>query len=278
MNLRILSVFCTLLICSSLAMSQTSRPQEMKPAGNPLPRIEVFGSIAAAHIFRFEDQGFGTKANAGVGVEVTVWHSLRAGAEVNTTFGLSPSPFKCGGILPGPGQPPYPCTGSARVGVGAATAASFTAAWYFGSGRVKPYILGGLSILKTEQYSSWSIVRTDHVELREISSRATGAGPAFGIGVHALLTRRLSLRPELRFSDGTAMSSANMSQVRFSVGLGYGWSGIGAWSYLHLCIYNNVSKIEQTQDRGQQKQAPILLRRAIRIRGRHRAGIAPCRE
>ena len=209
--------FCAWLAFSSLAAGQT------KPAWTARPKVEIFGSVAVAHIFRAGDRGLGTKANAGAGVEVPIWRGLRAGAEVNRTCGLAPTPVKCGSIYPGPGQPAYPCTGSAREGVGAAMAASFTAAWFFGGGRSQPYVFGGLSILRTQQFTSVSIVRTDHVEFQEISSRDTGAGLTFGIGLRAPLTRRLSIRPEFRFSDGTAMSRANLSQVRFSVGLGYGW-------------------------------------------------------
>lgn len=150
-----------------------------------------------------------------------VWRGLRVGAEVNRTFGLSPTPVKCGAIYPAPGQPAYPCTGSARAGVGEATAASFTAAYFFGARRVQTYILGGIGILRTREYTATSIIRTNYVEFQEDSNSDTGAGVTLGLGLRAAVTRRLSVRPELRFSDGTALSSANFSQLRLSLGLGY---------------------------------------------------------
>jgi len=221
-KLRLIIGSVALLLCPSLAESQTSLPRE-QPGWSVRPRVEVFASAGVGHVFRFEDRGFGTRSNAGAGVEVTIWRGLRAGAEVNRTFGLSPRPVKCGGIYPAPGQPAYPCTGSAREGVGAATAASFTAAYFFGEHRVQPYVLGGISVLRVREFTATSILRGDHIELQENSSNGTGAGIALGTGLRISVTRRFTIRPEFRFSDGTAMSGINMSQTRLAVGLGYTW-------------------------------------------------------
>lgn len=78
-------------------------------------------------------------------------------------------------------------------------------------------------MLWTRQTSYSSIVRSDHIDLQEYPSSATGVGPAFGFGLRVSLTGRLSLRPELRICDGTSMSSANLSLLRLSAGVGYGW-------------------------------------------------------
>jgi hypothetical protein len=214
----ILWIGCFILF-GSVASAQSAQNSERKRN----PKFEVIASFGVSDVFRAGDRTFGTKPNMGFGAEVSIWRGLRVGAEVNTTFGLAPTPVKCGSISPGPGLSPYPCTGSARQGVGATSAASFTGAWYFGTGRIQPYVVGGISLLRAREYLSESIVRSDHVELRETVSNETGLGPAFGVGLRASIGRGLSIRPELRLSDGTGISGSNLSQLRFSVALGYGW-------------------------------------------------------
>jgi len=215
--------FGALFASPALFAGQSAQQEGAKPAWNPRPKIEIFGSVAAGHVFRFEDRGFGTQLNAGIGVEAAIWRGLRAGAEINRMFGLEPGPAPCDGVYPAAGQPAFPCVGSARTGVGAATAASFTAAYAFGTERLQPYVLGGMSILRTQEFGATYIVRTDHVEIQENSVTDTGIGLTLGAGLRACVTRRLSIRPEFRLSDGAALSANNLSQYRFSVGIGYGW-------------------------------------------------------
>jgi opacity protein-like surface antigen len=207
----------------SRAEAQDAAAQERSGPGNARPGLEVIASFGLGHVFRFEDRGYGTEANFGVGVDVPVWRRLRAGAEVSYTFGLSPRPAPCPSISLGPGLPTLPCIGSARSGVSSVTAASFHASYHIGSGRVQPYVLGGVSLLWTTVFSSVSAVRPDHIEVQELTSSDTGAGLTLGFGVRTSVTQHLSIRPEFRFSDGTALSRANLSLVRLSVGVGYGW-------------------------------------------------------
>jgi hypothetical protein len=223
MNVKMLLGFGALTVSRALFASQSGQHEEAAWARNSRPRVEIIGSVAVGHVFRFEDRGFGTHFNAGAGVEVAVWRGLRAGAEVNRTFGLDPQPAQCRGIYPAPGQPAFACTGSALVGVSDAMAASFTAAYYFGNRRMQPYVVGGVSVLRAREYTATYVVHTDGVEIRENSSSGTGVGMTFGAGLRATLTRRLSIRPEFRFYDGTALSAVNLSQFRLSVGVAYGW-------------------------------------------------------
>lgn len=223
MGMRVILGFGAWLLSPALGAGQSQQQEKPKAAWSSRPRVEVIASVAVGHVSRFNDRGFGTEANTGAGVEVAIWRGLRGGAEVNRTFGLSPTPAKCGFIYLAPGQPALPCTGSAREGVSAATAASVTAAYFFGISRMQPYVFGGISMLRTHQFTATYIVRTDHVELQETSSRDTGTGMTFGIGMRASVTRRLCIRPEFRSSDGSAMSRHNLSQMWLSLGLGYGW-------------------------------------------------------
>jgi hypothetical protein len=216
MNVRVQLLLCFVALASFHAAFAQERVRER-------PKAEVFGSIAAGHVFRFDDRGYGNHFNFGAGANVAIWRGLRAGAEVNRTFGLDPTPAKCGSISNGPNLPPLPCVGSAREGVASATAASFTAEYLFGQGRVQPYLVGGLSIMLTEEFGSISIVKPNYVEFEEWSSKDTGIGPTFGAGLRIEANRRLSIRPELRVLDATALSRSNLSQLRVSLGVGYAW-------------------------------------------------------
>jgi opacity protein-like surface antigen len=208
------------LLFSTFAAAQESRERE--PSWNARPKFEIVASVAMGHVFRFPGHGFGNHLNFGVGVDMPVWRKLRIGAEINRTFGLSPTPVKCGSILTSSGQP-MPCVGFAREGVSSTTAGSFTAAYFFGEGRVQPYLVGGLSILSGREFRSTSMVRQDVVELSEHELSSTGIGLTAGVGLRGSISRHFSIRPEIRFSDGTALSSLNLSQWRISLGAAYGW-------------------------------------------------------
>jgi opacity protein-like surface antigen len=222
MKTNILVALCVAFLFPSLAAAQSTMSQDSENSWTARPGFEIIASVAMAHPFRFGDRGFGNHLNFGMGAEVSVWRGLRIGGEMNRTFGLSPSPVECGAIFAGPDQP-LPCIGTARSGLGSATAGSITAAYFFGEGRVQPYLLGGVSIMNAKQHTSISIVHKDYVEFRENAWSSTGIGPTFGAGLRASINRYLSIRPEVRFSDGTSLSSLNLSQWRISVGAAYGW-------------------------------------------------------
>jgi hypothetical protein len=222
MRIGALKALILSLLLPSLAGAQSRQVQRENPAWRARPKLEILASAAMGHVFRFEDRGYGNQFNLGVGVEVPVWRKLRLGAEVNKTFGLSPRPARCGAILSAPDQP-LPCVGTAREGMSEATAGSLTVAYYFGDGRVQPYLVSGLSLLSATEYTSVSSVRDGVVEFQESSRSSTGIGPALGFGLHASIHRRFSVRPEIRFYDGTALSSVNVSQWHISLGIAYGW-------------------------------------------------------
>jgi len=217
MSIRRLAALSVALLLPSLVAAQSAQSGDKEPSWNAKPRLEIVASVAMGHVFRFDDRGFGNHGNFGAGIEVPVWHKLRIGAEINRTFGFEPTPAKCGSILFTRDQP-MPCTGSAREGVSSATAGSITASYYFGKRRFQPYLVGGLSILSAKELRSTSIVHTDIVEFRENETRSTGIGPTFGAGLRISVNRHISIRPEVRFIDGTAGSTLNLSQWRLSIG------------------------------------------------------------
>jgi opacity protein-like surface antigen len=221
MGIRHLFIAFAALLFPALSAAQVGQ-QDSKTDWTANPRFEIIASVGIGHVFRYEDTGFGNHFNFGVGVDMPVWRKLRIGAEINKTLGFSPQPVKCGGILIGPDQS-LPCVGTAREGVSSTTAGSITASYFFGEGRLQPYLLVGLSIIRTKEYRSTAIVHAEYVEFRENALSATGIGPTFGAGLRASLNRHFSIRPEIRFSDATAISSLNLSQWRVSCGLAYAW-------------------------------------------------------
>jgi opacity protein-like surface antigen len=221
MNKIMRAEFIAALLLPIYAATQSALAQGLEPARTVRP-LEIIASAAAAHVFRFDDQGFRNHLNFGVGVEAPVWRKLRLGAEINRTFGFSPGTVKCGAIGSAPNQP-LPCAGSAREGVAAATAGSITATYLVGEERVQPYVLGGIGIVNAKMYTSSAIVRQNVVEFREIEATSTGIGPALGGGVRVSISRHIAIRPEIRFLNGIALSSLNLSQWRISIGAAYGW-------------------------------------------------------
>jgi opacity protein-like surface antigen len=220
--MRKIAVLSMVLLLPSLAAAQSPQSKNNDLSWNAKPRLEIVASVAMGHIFRFEDKGFGNHKNFGIGIEMLNWHKFRIGAEINRTFGFEPTPVKCGSILFARDQP-MPCTGFAREGVNSATAGSITASYFFGNARVQPYLVGGLSILSAKELSSQSIVHPDVVEFRENETSSTGIGPTLGAGLRISVNRHMSIRPEVRFADGTARSTLNLSQWRLSIGAAYGW-------------------------------------------------------
>jgi opacity protein-like surface antigen len=222
MSTKILAALGVALLLPSLAAAQSAESKNKEPSWNARPRFEIVISVAMSHIFRFEDEGFGNHRNFGIGIDVPIWHKLRIGADINRTFGFEPTPANCGSILFNQDQP-MPCTGFAREGVSSATAGSITASYFFGEGRVQPYLVGGLSILNAKEFRSTSIVHPEVVEFGETETSSTGIGPTFGAGLRISVNRHISIRPEARFADGTARSTLNLSQWRISIGAAYGW-------------------------------------------------------
>ncbi len=213
-------MFIALLLLPAFAAAQDQATPER--GWNPKPRLEVTTSIAMGYVFRYDDEGFGKHPNLGIGIEMPVWRKLRIGGEINRTFGFSLTPLKPDAILFAPGQP-MPYVGTARSGVSSATAGSITASYFFGDGRVQPYLLGGIGILSATEHRTISKIQKDYVAVSEFEVSSTGIGPAMGVGLRASVNRHFSIRPEIRFCDGTARSGLNLSQWRLSLGVAYGW-------------------------------------------------------
>ena len=176
---------------------------------------EVFASLASAHIFRAEDRSFGNPIDIGGGVRLPIARRIGIEVEVNRALGLQAAPARCG-ILGG-------CEGTAREGVLDATLATANVYVRFPHGRVEPFLIGGVGGLWTTSVNSLTRMRDGVGVMSEMEQRDAGLAIAFGGGADVRLTRRLSVRPEVRVYDSTAMSRTNLAVIRTAVGVGYRW-------------------------------------------------------
>jgi opacity protein-like surface antigen len=174
---------------------------------------EVFGSIGAGHLFRFNDQTFGDELNLGAGFGV---RGSRLGVEfeVNRLFGLTPGPAPCGIAS---------CSGEGREGVMSATIASANLLYYLSSSRIQPYVSGGLGGLWSESVHSTLTVVGNSGTITEQTDRDAGLALNFGGGVRIGLHKSFSIRPEVRFYSSTAHSRENLSMIRTSIGAVFHW-------------------------------------------------------
>ena len=178
-------------------------------------RGQLFASVASAHISRAEDRSFGNPVDIGGGVRVPIGRRIGVEVEVNRALGLEAGPARCG-ILGG-------CEGTAREGVLDATLATANVYVRFPHGRVEPFLIGGVGGLWTTSVSSVTRMRDGVGVMSEMEQRDAGLAIAFGGGADVRLTRRLSVRPEVRVYDSTAMSRTNLAIIRTAVGIGYRW-------------------------------------------------------
>src|SRR5262249_2131518 len=184
--------------------------------GGPKFTYEIFGSIAWAHGFRFEDQSFGDRPNLGVGFGILDRSGWAGEVEYTNTFGLEPKVAPCAiaGVT---------CVGSAREGVKQATTLSVNASYRFGTARIQPYVIGGAGGFWSSTLTSITVVTGNQATVTERADRDAGIALNIGGGVRVPLTEALTLRAEFRFYDAGIRSRANLAMIRASIGLGYRW-------------------------------------------------------
>jgi opacity protein-like surface antigen len=181
----------------------------------PLTR-EVFVAVANGHLFRVGDNPVGSGPNLGTGIGLRHRSGLGVDVEVNRTLGLSAKPAACGVVN-------IPCEGSAREGVTGVTIFSVNVRYEFTRARVRPYVTGGVGAIRSKGFSAALSISEQRAVFSEQQWQDTGFAGNFGGGVRIGLSRRLSLRPELRVYNGVALSRANLSMFRPSVVLAYSW-------------------------------------------------------
>jgi opacity protein-like surface antigen len=86
------------------------------------------------------------------------------------------------------------------------------------SHRARPYVLGGVGMLRTRSRTSTYLARQSVADLTD-----AGWGINLGVGVRAFITPTLSLRPEVTYINALWNSTENLSETRASVAVGYHW-------------------------------------------------------
>jgi opacity protein-like surface antigen len=204
MRTPIILTVVTLVMAAGLAEAQPS----LRHDGS-----ELFMSVAWAHIFRAEDRTLGDRPDIGAGVRLPLGRRVGVELEVNRTLDLHADAAPCG-LVAG-------CEGAAREGLLDATLASANVYGRLARGRVEPFVIGGVGGLWTRSVSSVTTVRGGIGVISEVETRDIGLAISAGAGIDVALTPALSVRPQIRIYDSTAMSRVNLTIIRTSVAAGW---------------------------------------------------------
>ena len=199
-----------------LAIPSAGSAQTASPPWAP----ELSAAVGVGHVFRFEDESFGTEPNISVATAIRHSSGWAFEAEANHTFGLTPTPAPCGVYIDGV---PVACTGSARSGVLQASSVSFNVRYLIARRRVQPYLMAGLGVLHTRSLSSVTTVRGGEAFQHDFEKSDTGLGPDLGAGLRVPLTRHASINPEVRWLEGAILGRENLAVTRLSVRAAYSW-------------------------------------------------------
>ena len=176
---------------------------------------EIFGLVGAGRLSRIEDRSFGVKPWVGGGLAVK-FDSFGVEGEVSQLLGSTLEPATCAVVSP-------PCVGSARQGMRSAGLAGANLLYYFGSTPTQFFVTGGGGALWSKEVITVTRVGPDQATFGEAELTNTGFVWNIGAGVRIPLTAKLSLRPEFRYYDSRTVSRSNLSLIRASVALAYGW-------------------------------------------------------
>ena len=158
-------------------------------------KVEAFGSLGWGALSRFDDSTpFGSGTSIGGGIGFRPLNSLGFDLDVHGMRGLKES------------------VKSAIVVSASATHDLST------SYRARPYVLGGIGMLRTNNRASTYFVRQFVTGFTDV-----GWGLGVGLGARVFVTPTVSLRPEARYINALWNSTENLSETRASIAVGYHW-------------------------------------------------------
>lgn len=206
------------LACAAIIAVYLTASAAVSAQPSPAPGWTVEASAAAGlgHVFRFDDRTYGDRLNAGGGVAVVHASGLALEFAADRTFGLDPPATPCGLV-------DRTCVGGGHDGPTEAVAASIAVQYRVNRRRLQPYVLAGFGILWTSSLHSLTDARSDPAVMSESRSRDRGFGPDLGGGVRIALGRGVSLNPELRWLDASALSRENLAVTRLLLRLARHW-------------------------------------------------------
>jgi opacity protein-like surface antigen len=185
-------------------------------ASPPLTAEASIG-VGLGHVFRYEDQGFGDRLNAGGSASIVHRSRFAFELEGNRTRELSPVPTPCGivGVT---------CVGVGHDGPRSVMSVSANLQYRFRSGqRIQPYVLAGLGVMRSTSAHSITRVSGTQAIVAEDESRDTGFGPDLGAGIRVRLSKTISISPEIRWLDASLLSRENLAVTRVTIRAAYAW-------------------------------------------------------
>ena len=175
---------------------------------------EVSLSAGLGHVFRWEDQAFGDRFNAGGAVAIVHRSGWAFEWHADNTFGLDAPEAPCGLVN-------VRCVGTAHDGPTKATVMSLSVRRYFGDGRLQPYLTGGLGVMWSRSLHSITHVQGPIAIVSEFVSNDRGFGPDVGAGLRVRIARSWSVEAEVRWLDAPWLSRENLAVTRMLVGATY---------------------------------------------------------
>ena len=177
---------------------------------------EISASVGLGHVFRFSDETFGDRPNAGAAVAIAHRSGLVVELAFDRVLGLEPKAAPCGLV-------DNTCIGDGRYGPRAATVTSLGMHYRFRSDRIQPYVFAGIGVLSTTSLHVITYASTKPAVMVSSESRDRGIGPDFGAGVRIRCSPRLAISPEIRWLDASALSPENLAVTRLGVRAAYVW-------------------------------------------------------
>lgn len=184
------------------ALAWSSNAAAQRPAWTP----EFSAAAGLGHVFRWQDQTYGNPLSAGVAVAIA--HDSGWAFEIHTdkTFGLEPIRVRCGLNVE--------CVGIAHEGPTAMATTTIGVRFGVGGGRVRPYIVGGLGLMRSDALHSLTRVRGPIAIVSEHATSDRGFGPDLGGGVRIPVGPSWSVNAELRWLDAPWLSRENLAATR----------------------------------------------------------------
>jgi hypothetical protein len=177
---------------------------------------EVSASVGLGHVFRFDDETFGDRLNAGAAVGIAHRSGLVLEFDAERVFGLDAKPAPCGLVN-------NTCTGAGRYGPRQATVASLAVHYRFKGTRVQPFLVAGVGMLRTASLHTTTYASTSPAVMVESESRDRGFGPDLGAGLRWMLSPHVVISPEIRWLEASWLSRENLAVTRLGIRTTYSW-------------------------------------------------------
>jgi opacity protein-like surface antigen len=178
---------------------------------------EVSVSGGVGHVFVYEGDTLGDRLNIGGSLAIVHRSGIGVEFEVNRTLGFAPDLVRCA-------NEGTTCFGPTHSGIRPPIIASVNLQYRFNGRRVQPYVTAGLGVMRVKYPHGFGpIGGPDMLGQTDAEVTETGFGPDLGAGLRVLLSRAISVSPEIRWLDAPWLSRANLAVTRVVVRTAYSW-------------------------------------------------------